>query len=170
MGYRKLTPNERQALQDAIKHEREAVVVKRAQALLWHDAGESVPVVAERLHVTRQTIYNWLHMYHERAGKPLLERLQDRPRSGRPPEKREQIEALIQRVWERGQDSTAEQEQVARTAVALQRELAKQGISVHERTIRRTLRALNYRFKRPRYVLARRSKTWRQQKGGSCAG
>jgi transposase len=169
MGYRKLTSSERQALQDALKHEREAAVVKRAQALLWRDAGESIPTVAKRLHVTRQTIYNWLRMYHERAGEPLRARLQDRPRSGRPPSKREQIEALVRRVWERERDGTPEQE-VARTAVALQRELAKQGVSVHERTIRRTLRALNYRFKRPRFVLARRSSTWRQQKGGSCAG
>lgn len=169
MGSRKLTQSERQALQDAVKHERTALVVKRAQALLWHDAGESVPTVAERLHVTRQTIYNWLRMYHERADEPFHKRLHDRPRSGRPPSKREQVAALIRRVWEREQDGSTEQA-VARTAVALQRELAKQGVSVNERTIRRTLRSLNYRFKRPRYVLARRSKTWRQQKGGSCAG
>jgi hypothetical protein len=36
-----------------------------------------------------------------------------------------------------------------------------------ERTIRRALRAMRYRYKRPRYVLARRSATWRQAKGGS---
>lgn len=169
MGFRKLTQRERQALQDAVKRERTALVVKRAQALLWHDAGESVPTVAARLHVTRQTIYHWLRMYHERADEPLHKRLHDRPRSGRPPSKREQVAALIRRIWEREQDGSTEQA-VARTAVARQRDLAKQGVSVNERTIRRTLRSLNYRFKRPRYVLARRSKTWRQQKGGACAG
>jgi hypothetical protein len=36
-------------------------------------------------------------------------------------------------------------------------------------TIRRALRLLNYRYKRPRYVLARRSPTWHQAKGGSNA-
>jgi hypothetical protein len=44
--------------------------------------------------------------------------------------------------------------------------LKQEGLVVHERTIRRTLRALDYRYKRPRYVLARTSPTWRQQKGG----
>jgi len=33
-------------------------------------------------------------------------------------------------------------------------------------TIRRALRSLHQRYKRPRLVLARRSPTWRQAKGG----
>lgn len=170
MTQRPLTQNERQALQDALKHERDAQVMRRAQALLWHDAGEAVSAIARRLQVTRQTIYNWLKLFDERHTDEVLKRLQDAPRTGRPPTQRQRIEAFIHQVWEQPSAQTVEQEKVARTAVALQRELAKQGVRVHERTIRRTLRRLNYRFKRPRYVLARRSKTWRQQKGGSCVG
>lgn len=167
MPYRKLTQNERTALQEAVKREHDAQVVRRAQAILWQDAGESVPAVAERLQVTRQTIYNWLRMFHERDTLSLRERLQDAPRSGRPALQRQRIEALVRRVWEQAAAPEGSEQAVARTAVALQRELAKHGVTVHERTIRRVLRALDYRFKRPRYVLARRSKTWRQQKGGS---
>lgn len=37
--------------------------------------------------------------------------------------------------------------------------------AVSLRTVRRALRALRYRYKRPRLVLARRSPTWRQAKG-----
>lgn len=32
---------------------------RRAQALLWVAAGQSIETVSERLHVTRQTVYNW---------------------------------------------------------------------------------------------------------------
>ena len=39
----------------------------RAQALLWLDEGESVEQIAELLHVSRQTIYNWLSRFQERA-------------------------------------------------------------------------------------------------------
>jgi transposase len=169
MAHRKLTPNERAALQEAVKRERDANVVRRAQALLWRDAGERVPAIAERLQVTRQTIYNWLRVFHERDTQSVRDRLQDAPRSGRPPTQRQRIEALVRRLWEQPTALEGDEQAIARTAVALQRELAKQGVAVHERTIRRVLRALDYRFKRPRYVLARRSKTWRQQKGGSSA-
>jgi transposase len=169
LSQRKLTRNERETLQELAKHERDAQVVRRAQALLWLDAGEAIVTIAERLQVTRQTIYNWLKLFYQRQTDPMRKRLQDAPRTGRPPTQRQRIEELIQRLWEQPNTETTEQPVPVRTAAALQRELAKQGVTVHERTIRRTLRRLNYRFKRPRYVLARRSKTWRQQKGGSNA-
>jgi transposase len=167
MPYRKLTQNERTALQEAVKRERDVQVVRRAYAILWQDAGESVPAVAERLQVTRQTIYNWLRMVHKRDTQLLRDRLQDAPRSGRPARQRQRIEALIRRVWAQASAPAGGEQAVARTAVAVQRELANQGVTVHERTIRRLLRARDDRFKRPRSVLARRSPPWRQQKGGS---
>src|SRR3954471_13757157 len=56
----------------------------RAQALLWIAEGASAGEVAELLHVSRQTIYNWVGQYHDRDGLPLVERLRDAPRPGRP--------------------------------------------------------------------------------------
>ena len=43
---------------------------------------------------------------------------------------------------------------------------AKQAIEVSETTVRRCLKGMGYRWKRPRYVLARRDPFWRQAKGG----
>ena len=37
----------------------DAKMLRRAQALLWLAEGESVEEVAERLRVSRQSIYNW---------------------------------------------------------------------------------------------------------------
>jgi|SRR5215831_13495575 len=159
---------ERRALQDTVKRTRAAQVLQRAQALLWLDQGECVSAVAQRLGVTRQTIYNWVHRFQARPATSVPERLRDQHRSGRPPTKRAAITALIKRLWQPPSSAPAPSD-VPRTAPALQLRLKQEGMLVHERTIRRTLRALDYRYKRPRYVLARRSKTWRQQKGGSSA-
>jgi transposase len=53
------------------------------------------------------------------------------------------------------------------TVALLCREVEKQtGESVSDSTMRRALRLVRYRHKRPRYVLTRRSPTWRQAKGG----
>jgi transposase len=166
MAILSLSDTEREALQNALKRERDALVVKRAQALLWLSQGEAAIAVAQRVGVTRQTIYNWVRTFQARAAAALGDRLRDSARSGRPPTKREAVKALIARLWEQPSDTTSAPSDVPRTAGAIQRYLAKQQVQVHERTIRRTLRALNYRYKRPRYVLARRSKAWRQQKGG----
>lgn len=168
MALLSLTEMERSALQDIVKHTREAQVVKRAQALLWLDAGEAAPKIAHRLAITRQTVYNWVRTFQTRESQSLLERLRDGARSGRPPTKRAAITALIKRLWEQSSSAnTPEAAEIPRTAPALRRRLAQEGVLVNERTIRSTLRQLNYRYKRPRYVLARRSTTWRQQKGGS---
>jgi transposase len=161
-----LTETERSTLQHAVKHAREAHVVKRAQALLWLDQGETPATVAPRLQVSRQSIYNWVHAFRARSTPSPIDRLRDQKRSGRPPTKRAAITALIRRLWQPEAEATDEQADIPRNAPALQRRLKREGVVVHERTIRRTLRALDYRYKRPRYVLARRSKTWRQQKGG----
>lgn len=165
-----LTEIERAALQDALKRAREAQVLKRAQALLWLDQGEAACSVAQRLQLSRQTIYNWAHAFQTRSSLSPIERLRDQTRSGRPATKRAAISALIQRLWQPGAVLSSQQADIPRNAPALQRHLKREGLLVHERTIRRTLRALDYRYKRPRYVLARRSKTWRQQKGGSSEG
>jgi transposase len=171
MALLSLTEMERSALQDILKRAREARVVKRAQVLLWLDAGEAPPAIAQRLTITRQTVYNWVRAFQTREGQSLLERLRDGARSGRPPTKRAAITALIKQLWEQSPGAvTPETADIPRTAPALQRRLAQEGMAVNERTIRSTLRQLNYSYKRPRYVLARRSKTWRQQKGGSNEG
>ncbi len=59
--------------------------VRRAQALLWLDAGHSPQTVAKRLHVSRQTVYNWIASFQRRTQHTDIRmRLADRPRSGRP--------------------------------------------------------------------------------------
>src|SRR5437868_12869668 len=57
---------------------REAI---RVMALIDVAEGEAVSSVAEKIQVTRASIYNWIATLHQdRSARPLL----DKPRSGRP--------------------------------------------------------------------------------------
>jgi transposase len=54
---------EYQQLLDIAMLTRDANQLRRAQALLWLSNGEDVQEVADRLLVTRQTIYQWLSRF-----------------------------------------------------------------------------------------------------------
>jgi transposase len=124
--------------------------VRRAQALLWLAAGESVQDVAHRLTVSRQMIYVLVDRYESRRALPVLERIQE-------------VQALLKQppaaygyrgyIWTIGMLKT----QVEK----------KHAISVSGDTVQRALYEIDYRCKRPRYVLARRDPHWQQVKGGS---
>lgn len=76
--------------------------VRRAQALLWLDEGESPQAVAERLHVSRQTVYNWATRFkRQRGALDIPARLADEKRSGRPGVFPPIIDPLIEAVIER---------------------------------------------------------------------
>ena len=47
-------------LEHLVAHAPSAKERCRAQALLWLDEGRSVEEVAELLHVSRQSVYNWV--------------------------------------------------------------------------------------------------------------
>lgn len=80
-----LSSQERRALEALISPAALTNEVRRAQALLWLDEGESPQSIAERLHVSRQTVYNWATRFKSRRGAAEIpERLADDKRSGRP--------------------------------------------------------------------------------------
>ena len=162
-----LSAPERRQLRQIVKQVRDAKQVKRAQALLWLDQGESAIVIAQRHEVTRQTIYNWVHTFQARHHEPLSLRLQDRPRSGRPPTKRQVVQTVVQEVLAEDPRQLGYRSPGWTTPLLRQHLKTEHGLEVSGRTIRRTLRQLGYRYKRPRYSLARRAPTWRQAKGGS---
>ena len=72
-------------LQDFMLHAPSAKELCRAQAVLWLAEGETMEHVAELLHVSRQTVYNWVDRFAERQGLDLHSRFADGPRTGRPP-------------------------------------------------------------------------------------
>lgn len=161
-----LTTSQRQELQHLAQRGRDARVVRRAQGLLWLDQGEHPIAVAQRLAVTRESVYAWARRLRIAGANSLAQRLRDQPRSGRPTGKRQAVQQMVQKVMDT--DPTQYGYQAEGWTLALLRHHLKatQDMEVSEATVRRCLQGMGYRWKRPRYVLARRDLFWRQANGG----
>jgi transposase len=140
---------------------------RRALALLDLARGEPVTDVAGRYGVSRDTVYQWAARL-DATGRPDG-RLRDAPRSGRPARVGAAVERRLQGLLPTDPRRHGYRHP-AWTAALLRHHLRRQGVEASEATIRRALRRLGYRWKRPRFVLARRDPHWRQAKGGCSAG
>lgn len=164
-----LSPRERRALEQLIVHTNEAKSLRRAQALVWLDAGESVQAVAERLLVSRQAVYKWLSHFQAREGLPLAVRVAAGQPTGRPRTVHGVIDPLLDATIDSDPRDLGYRATVW-TAPLLQHYLRDiHGLSVSRPSVSLALTRLGIRWKRPRHALARRSATWRQAKGGSSA-
>lgn len=160
-----LSARQRTDLEVILTHTASARQRCRAQALLWLAEGASAGEVAELLHVSRQTVYNWVGRYHDRAGLALVERLGDAPRDGRP-RAGGGVDPLVAEVIDSDPRELGYRSTVW-TAPLLSRYLHDHHrIEVCDRTVSRAIARLGIRWKRPRHQLARRPDTWRQSKGG----
>jgi transposase len=161
-----LSNKERRNLEALITQARDTRQALRAYALLWLDDGESVPEVARRLGVTRQTVYNWMSRFQRRASLDMATRLLDAPRCGRPCTACGIIDPLIDAVID-----TDPRELDYRSTVWTARLLVRYLRDEHELivsddSVRAAIARLQIRWKRPRHRLALRPQTWRQAKGG----
>jgi transposase len=161
-----LTDSQRQELQHLARRGRDARVVRRAQGLLWLERGEHPIAVAQRLGVTRESVYAWLRRLEHQGAGSLAEKLLEQRRSGRPREKRQAVQELLQQVMDAQPSQYGYQVQGWTAALIRHHLKATQGMEVSIATVRRCLKGMGYRWKRPRYVLARRDPFWRQAKGG----
>ena len=161
-----LSAKERAVIEELIAHTSDARSLRRAYALLWRDEGQTFPEIARQLNVSRQTVYNWVTRFLERADCEVSTRLADAQRSGRPRTALGIIDPLIDAVIEtdprqRGYRATVW------TAPLLRNYLAKNHrLTVSCQSVRLALARLRLRWKRPRHTLALRPETWGQSKGG----
>jgi transposase len=161
-----LTHRQRGELEELVSHTPWAKERCRAQALLWIAEGADVAEVAELLVVSRQTVYNWLSRFQERAELDLRARLLDAPRLGRPRAASGTIDELVAAVID-GDPRKFGYHATVWTAPLLSRYLRDhRAINVSDRTVSRAIDRLGIRWKRPRHELALRPETWRQSKGG----
>src|SRR5437867_1481102 len=93
-----LTPATRALLESLAVQTHQAKELRRIQALLWLDAGESLATVAQRLYVTRQTVAHWVKTFQERQALPVRERLAEGRHSGRPRRLPDRIDPLLRAV------------------------------------------------------------------------
>lgn len=155
-------PSERGRLEEAARGTRDKRAWLRMRALLFWDEGRSAAEVARTLGISRDNLYRWRERYLERR-EP--EDLLDRPKSGRRPSlgeaERKELDALLQsEPAELGYRSHGWTVPLLLTHLR-----TRMNIEVSETTLRRTLRSLGYRWKRPRYVLARRDPEREEKKG-----
>ena len=164
-----LTDAQRQELQQLARRGRDARMVRRAQGLLWLDQGEHPIAIAQRLGVTREAVYSWARRLKREAARSVAQSLRDRPRSGRPRSQRQAMQEMVEQVLDTHPSRYGYQAEGWTAALLRYHLQATRGIEVGENTVRRCLKGMGYRWKRPRYVLARRDPFWRQAKGGSSA-
>lgn len=161
-----LSRKERAKLVDLLAHPHDARQALRAYALLWLDDGESVPEVATRLGITRQTVYNWASRFQARADLETTLRLLDAPRCGRPCTATGVIDPLIDAVIERDPREFAYRSTVWTAPLLVQYLRDEHQLVVSDDSVRLAIARLQVRWKRPRHQLALRPETWRQAKGG----
>jgi len=138
-----LTSHERQSLEEFVARTALSNEARRAQALLWRDAGESPQAVAARLRATRQTVYNWAARFKRRRSEgDICIRLADGKRSGRPATIASRIDPILEKILDQsprqfGYDTDAW------TTVLLSRYLGEHlGIGVNRASISLALQRL----------------------------
>jgi len=161
-----LSYTERGLLENIASITRDPRTLRRTQAILWLDEGQSVEDAAELLRVSRQTIYNWVERFQSRTDLDLLGRLSDAQRSGRPPTAVGVIDPLIDAIIDQDPRELGYRSTVWTAGLLVEYLWDVQRIEVSERSVSYALGRLRIRWKRPRYDLARRSSSWRQAKGG----
>ncbi|MCA1626909.1 MAG: helix-turn-helix domain-containing protein [Acidobacteria bacterium] len=160
-----LSRKERSALECLLKNCATIRQYQRLQALLLLEE-ESVESVAAWFHVSRQSIYNWVSRFNQRQELPLLERVADAGRTGRPATSKGIIDPLIDAVID-SDPRDLDYNSTVWTATLLQVYLCEHhGHEVSLRSIGYAIERLQLRWKRPRHSLALRRATWRQAKGG----
>jgi transposase len=145
-----LTSSQRRQIRAGLRQTDDASYCRRLLALAELDRGATVAEVAERLGVTRQSVYNWARLYEaeRRVGA-----LRDGYGIGRPRLWTEELEALLQDALRQRPDQLGFPG--PNWTVPLLQEYLQRcgGVRLSDDTIRRQLRRLDYVWKRFRYVL-----------------
>jgi transposase len=159
-------PYDRRRLARALEDARDVRTYRRIQAVLLVARGWTVAQAAAITGARPWAVYAWVRRYR-RSHRP--DALGDAPRPGRPPTARHLTDARIVREFRRdpfllGYATTTW------TVALLARHLSqKYGDPIAPRTLRRRIRRLGLRWKRPRYAYATQDPHRRQKKGRSSA-
>ena len=161
-----LSGRERVELEYLIAHADNARLVQRAYALLWLDDGDHIAEVAERLGVTRQSLYNWTANWSDRTARHTAERLADAPRTGRPATAQGIIDPLIDAVIDRDPRSFGYRSNLWTASLLAHYLRSEHRLTVSADSVHLAIARLRVAWKRPRHHLALREPHWRQAKGG----
>ena len=149
-------------LTKALKCTTDARLFQRVQAVLWVAQGDTISEVAELTGVSVQTVYNWLQ--HSLAGHRVAA-LADAPRSGRPVTA-PQITATHILEHLQGNPLLLGYRTTVWSVKLLAAHLSRQyDCPITPHTLRRRMKAMGLRCKRPRYFYEEKAPHRAQKKG-----
>jgi len=155
-----MAADDRKALDEAQRAVRNVREWRRFQVVRLLANGREAGEVAQVLGCSVSSVYYWASDWRERKAAGLAEG----PHAGQP--RRLDTAAQAQLGHLLAADPQAHGYAATDwTAPLLQTELAKRGHELSERTLRRTLHRLGYRWKRPRYILGRPDPAYEAKKG-----
>jgi transposase len=157
---------DRRRLARALERASEVRIFRRIQAVLLVALGWAVAEAARITGARTWAVYDWVRCYlrnHQVAS------LEDAPRSGRPRAASRITDARIVREFRRdplrlGYNTTGPTVPLLATHLS-----QKYGCRIAPATLRRRMRRLGLRWKRPRYVYAHKDPHRAQKKGGLSA-
>ncbi len=156
-----LDPKERAQLAEAASKQKRVRTWRRMRAIELLAEGRSPETVAAALGCSRSSVYAWAKAWREMG----LSGLQEGRCSGRKRSLEGQAEVLLEELLEEGEPQRRGYRSSGWTVPLLKSELAKAGYVVSERTVRRTLKRVGFRWKRPKYVLGRPDPDHESKKG-----
>jgi transposase len=146
-----LTAAKQRQLEQTLHDTHDVRLYRRTLAVLEYSRGRSVKDIAQTLGVTRQSIHHWVVRFqHDGSSRALS----DGPRPGRPRQADERVEALLQALMLISPQRCGYQATYWTTPLLCDQVSKHLRIDCCTVTLRRCLRRMGYRWKRPRYVLA----------------
>lgn len=161
-GTHGLSIHDRRRLGRALREVGEARVYRRAQALLLLAEGRPVGDVTHVTGLSRPGLYRWLNRYLQSR---RIEALGDAPRQGRPRVAPAITDARILRELRRNPMALGYATTGWTVALLATHLSQRYGCPISARTLRRRMRHLRLRWKRPRYVYAEKEPHRAQKKG-----
>lgn len=155
-----LTTEEQTNLQEQLKACRHVRQWKRYHALLLLAQSQPVEQVARALRCSRASIYNWAAAWKTGG----LAALDEEPHGGRQAFLDQAALSLLDGWLQAGDPQQEGYAATNWTVPLLQTQLSKSGYLISQRTLRRALHQLGWRWKRPKYVLGRPDPAYAQKK------
>jgi transposase len=155
-----LTAEERAALHAAQAHSRAVRHWRRFQAVVLRADGMPVATVARTLNCTETSVCNWTAAWRADAVAGVAEGVHP----GKARRLAPAAEAALEALLTAGDPQVYGYAATGWTVPLLRTELATRGWEAAERTIRRTLHRLGWRWKRPKFILGRPDPAYAEKK------
>ena len=155
-----LSDTERAALAAAADDERRVRRWRRYRAILLVADGQRPEEAAASLDCSRASVYNWLAAWRDDGIAGLVEAAHPQPI----PAHTARVEALLSALL-RDDPQRHGHHATGWTVPLLHGEVQRVGIAVSEHTVRRAVRRLGWRWKRPQSVLGRPDPAYAHKRG-----